>query len=159
MPRRRMVRCRLPLAEREGYLEADATTAGGPPPHPAFGHPLPERERVRRGVNVASRIAKVCKKRSKGMATRWEAVHALLDVIDETTPPDELKSIPEDLLTGLQEYAAKAPKTDEEWHQMKFARLGAPNKRTPAPEEIEREQRERTKLRQSVERLRTVFGW
>lgn len=83
----------------------------------------------------------------------------MLDVIDETTPAEELQSIPEDLLTGLQEYAAKAPKTDEEWQQMKFARLGAPNTRTPAPEEIEREQRERAKLRLSVERLRNVFGW
>jgi len=108
---------------------------------------------------VASRIDKVCKKRLKGMVTRWEAVHALLDLIDETTPPEEMQSLPADLLTGLQEYAAKAPKTDEEWKQMKFARLGAPNARAQTPEDVEREQRERTKLRQSVERLRTVFGW
>jgi hypothetical protein len=108
---------------------------------------------------VASRIEKVCKKRSKGMATRWEAVHALLDLIDEATPAEELQSLPADLLTGLQEYVAKAPKTDEEWNQMKFARLGAPNTRTPSPDDVERETRERMKLRQAVERLRTVFGW
>ncbi|MFO0863049.1 MAG: hypothetical protein U0744_00040 [Gemmataceae bacterium] len=108
---------------------------------------------------MASRIEKVCKKRLKGLITRWEAVHALLDLIDEATASEELQAIPADLLTGLQEYAAKAPKTNEEWNQMKFARLGAPNTRTPTAEDTEREQRERTKLRQAVERLRNVFGW